>query len=1374
MRVLRGLFSTGMALWSATSLALAQSPADTAYQFRRLSPHDGLPAASVHAVLQDGRGFLWLGTYDGLVRYDGSEFRVSRHDPQDGFSLADNRVRSLCEDADGRLWIATEGGLDLWDRNLERFSHVQPDRALDVDLATAYARCLLTDRQGRMWVGTYGGGLLCLGPRQRRFERLPLASGATPGLEDSRVLALCEDHRGHLWVGTESGGLMELDPATGRGRGFMPDPANVESLISSNVRAICEDPDGVLWVGTDVGLAQLDAARTHFRKVPLDAEDASAAETPIIDALVVDREGRLWVGTDGSGLREYHRESHRFIAYRRVRNSPESLASDVIRTVYQDRQGDYWIGAYPDSVYYVNRLNAPFRTYRPIAGGTNTLSDETVNALLEADGGGLWVGTDKGGLNHLDPATGRWSAYQHDPLNPRSLGANGVQALCEDHQGRLWVGTWNGGLNRLDPATGTFRQYLPERGRTNALSNPHVWAIAEDAQQQLWIATSGGLNRYLPAVDGFVQYQPEPGNVRSLNHSNVKCLLVTRDGRLWVGTRAGLARRDPITDSWDRIRGGPEPGTGLSQITVVDLFEDRRGLIWIATQGDGIFRFDPATGATRNYRFADGLPSDVVRGILEDDHGRLWLATNNGLSRFDPQTGQFQTYGESHGLQGRQFQSLARVRLRSGDLLFGGTQGFSRISPGLLEASTHAPPVVLTRFDIFNATVKPGVAGSPLTRSITETSALSVSARASVLSLQFAALSYRAPELNQFAFKLEGFDRDWRKAGRERRATYTNLDPGRYRFRVKAANEEGVWNEDGAALDLIIVPRWWQTTWCRGGLALLLTGGLVTTGWGVANRRTGARLREAEREQRLAWERQRAAEALRASETRYRELFEHASDGISIVQDGKIMTLNARFAGMCGYPLEDVVGKALAGFIHPEDRPMVIQRHRQRLLGSEGLPSAYRFRVLRRDATPLWVELNTTAIQWEGQPATLNILRDVSERQRAEADRERLQAQLLQAQKMESVGRLAGGVAHDFNNMLQAILGNVDLALSDTPPAGNLRESLEEIQKAARRSADLTRQLLAFARKQTVSPKVLDLNETVGSMLKMLQRLIGEHLQLTWRPGPGLWPVKIDPSQIDQILANLTVNARDAIGQSGQVTIATANTLLDDASAPGHLDGAPGPYVMLAVSDTGCGISPETKAHLFEPFFTTKKVGEGTGLGLATVYGIVKQNGGHITVDSERGRGTTFRVYLPRAEAPVPAAALEEKARLPRGTETVLLVEDEEQILKLGVRMLQQQGYAVLAARLPAEAIPAVAQHPGPIHLLITDVVMPGMNGRELRDRVAATQPGLRCLFISGYTADVIAHQGVLEAGVEFLQKPFTLESLAWRVREVLDRPGQA
>ncbi|MFO7535866.1 MAG: response regulator [Kiritimatiellia bacterium] len=390
-------------------------------------------------------------------------------------------------------------------------------------------------------------------------------------------------------------------------------------------------------------------------------------------------------------------------------------------------------------------------------------------------------------------------------------------------------------------------------------------------------------------------------------------------------------------------------------------------------------------------------------------------------------------------------------------------------------------------------------------------------------------------------------------------------------------------------------------------------------------------------------------------------------------------------------------------------------------------------------------------------------------RRRAEEEKVKLETHLQQAQKMESVGRLAGGVAHDFNNILQAIIGNVEMALEDIPPGSPGRESLEEIRKCADRSAHLTRQLLAFARKQTISPKVLDLNEIVAGMLKMIRRLIGEQIEISWQPQPDLWPIMADPSQIDQILANLCVNAGDAIVGSGKVIIEMGNRTIDKAYCADHAGNSPGDYVRLAVIDTGSGMDPDTLQHIFEPFFTSKGVGRGTGLGLATVYGIVKQNEGFINVSSTPGQGTCFELFLPRTLSEATPALVREIEACPGGNETILLAEDEEPIRDIASRILEKLGYTVLPAESPVEALRLAEGHSGTIHLLLTDVIMPGMNGRQLSERIRAARPNIRCLFMSGYPSNIIALQGVLDEGVNFLQKPFSYDELARKVREVLD-----
>jgi len=517
---------------------------------------------------------------------------------------------------------------------------------------------------------------------------------------------------------------------------------------------------------------------------------------------------------------------------------------------------------------------------------------------------------------------------------------------------------------------------------------------------------------------------------------------------------------------------------------------------------------------------------------------------------------------------------------------------------------------------------------------------------------------------------------------------------------------------------------------------------------------------------------------LKKSEEFYRLLAENASDVIWLfdVAIGRFTYVSPSVERLLGYTAEEAVGQTLGQFLPSDAYQSIYETLQERIaryqLGDESRKVlTTEVDQLRKDGSLVSTEMVTTLLADEMRQVKMiiGVTRNITERKRMEKEGEKLQGQLLQAQKMESVGRLAGGVAHDFNNMLGVILAHSELAILGVDPSQRLHAHIKEIKKAAERSASLTRQLLAFARKQIISPRVIDLNEVVEGTLKMLRRLIGEDIDLAWLPGEISSQVKMDPSQIDQLLANLCVNARDAISGVGKVTIETRNVSLDDeycATNPGFL---PGEYVLLAVSDNGCGMKKETLNKLFEPYFTTKELGKGTGLGLATVYGIVNQNGGFINVYSEQGKGSTFKIYLPRYRGETETLQQEEPTEpVPRGQETILLVEDEQQMLEVTKMMLQNQGYTVLSTSRPKEAIRLAKQHKGKIDLLVTDVVMPAMSGKDLAKQLLSHYPDLKCLFMSGYTADTIAHHGVLDEGVHFIQKPFSIKDIAVKVREVL------
>ena len=510
-------------------------------------------------------------------------------------------------------------------------------------------------------------------------------------------------------------------------------------------------------------------------------------------------------------------------------------------------------------------------------------------------------------------------------------------------------------------------------------------------------------------------------------------------------------------------------------------------------------------------------------------------------------------------------------------------------------------------------------------------------------------------------------------------------------------------------------------------------------------------------------QRERAAARLRESEQRYRSLFEnnHAVMLITDPEDGRIIDANSAAESFYGWRRDEMRNKSLDDIAsapesgNADDLSAIRNDEAGYYMVKHGLA----------DGQQRYVEIYRGQITIEGRDLMYSIVHDVTEHKR-------LEEQLRQAQKMDAVGRLAGGVAHDYNNKLQAVLGFSEMAMHDAKDQPVVYGYLEEIRDAAKASAQLTLQLMAFARKQTVNPVVIGLNEAINRQLKMLKKLVGEDVKINWKPGDDLWSVMIDPSQLDQIMVNLALNARDAIPDVGMISIETQNLEIEKGTDIMNPDAKPGEYVMISVSDTGNGMSEEELEHIFEPFFTTKEVGKGTGLGLAMVYGVVSQNGGFIHVHSAPGEGTSFKVYLPRSvdvEEPVKEAKPESAPAPEPGDETVLLVEDEELVLDLVRKTLESYGYTVLSSSEPEEALEMAEKHQGKIDALVTDVIMPGMNGRALYEKISKIRPETKVLYMSGYTADAIIRRGVIEPGIDLLQKPFSGTAMASKLREVLD-----
>ncbi len=794
-------------------------------RFDRLSVQDGLSSATVPCLIQDSTGFIWLGTQDGLNRYDGHSFEVFKHEPGNPATLADNWVRALTEDASGDLWIATAAGLSRWRRATDTFVSYRHDPGDPASLSGDRVWSLLADRAGDLWVGTENAGLNRLARGAGAFERFRHDPGDPASLSDDRIRALHEDRSGRLWVGTLGGGLNLYDRETGTFERFRHDPDDPASLADDNVRSILEDHTGSLWVGTLGGLHRSvgDRSRPAFERFRHDPADPHSLSENRVRVLFEDRSGRLWIGTDG-GLDLLDRATGRLSHYRHRAEDPASLSIDRVVSIYQDRGGVLWVGTEGGGVNTWHSRTWSFSNDKVLP---SDLSSRYILSVALDSEGHLWLGTNGHGLDRLHRSTGAVRPFRHAPESPGSLSDDRIPALLVDRQDVLWVGTLAGGLNRYDPATETFERFAHDPGRGDSLGADGVMSLYEDREGTLWVGTyGGGLNRFDAETQTFVRHRHDPGDPRSLSDDKVSALAERAGGPLWVGTYGGgLNRFDRERGVFRRLRHDPHRRSSLSSDTVLALHLAPTGVLWVGTH-NGLNRLealDDGSGEAvfRSYFESDGLPSAVIYAVYSDARSRLWLATNKGISRFDPVTGAFKSFDVSHGLASDELNMGAHTQSPAGELIFGGIGGFNAFHPDRIEVNATVPPVALTSFSKLNRPVR-------LDRPVFDLSEIELDHRDHVVSFEFAALDYTAPARNRYRYRLDGFDSEWNDLGHRRRLTFTNLDPGGYVLRVQGSNNDGVWNEEGASIAIAVAPPPWRTWWAHALYALALAAATGT------------------------------------------------------------------------------------------------------------------------------------------------------------------------------------------------------------------------------------------------------------------------------------------------------------------------------------------------------------------------------------------------------------------------------------------------------------------------------------------------------------------------------------------------------------------
>ena len=1328
-------------------------------RFAQLSVENGLSQASVQAIVQDRDGYVWIGTQEGLNRYDGYRFVTYTHDARDPGSLANNWIWALHLDSAGDLWVGTDGGLDRVDPRTGRATHFRFTADDASSQPSDVVRDIAEDAAGFLWIGT-NGGLVRLDPRTGHMAWLAeLAAHAS--LASDHVRALRADARGYIWIGTDGAGTERLDPATGR----------VERLALADARGSDDRvrslavSGATLWIGTyEAGLIEADVesgAVRRYRHVPGDASSVSGNS---VRALFVDGAGQLWVGTDGEGLNRFASENEGFRRYRREAGDPKSLGDDHVVTMFQDRGGVIWVGTYVGTSRWNPAVGA-FETVSRRAGHDSGLSNDYVLSFAEAADGSVWIGTYGGGLNRWNRATDRFEHWHHDPADHSSLGDDRVFALVDD--GRyLWIGTRGAGLDRLDIAANRVRHFNTDASRPESLGADGVTTLLRDRRGRLWVGTyQAGLDRLDdPNADRFVHFRNRPNDATSLCSDHVLGLLEDDAGTLWVGTHGGgICSLDEASGTFTALRHDSTDSDSLSSDKAWSIDEDAAGNFWIGTQDGGLdlWRAADRRAGTNRFRRLDVDPrsaSVAVYGTAHDSSGRIWFSTNRGLGELDPHTARLRRFDVTDGLQSNEFNQGAVGRTRAGELLFGGISGFNVFLPESIALNAHQPDLVLTEVSRLGVPVD-------VEREQRSAGGLRFGYRDVLLTFEYAALDYTAPMANRYMHRLDGFDADWVADGAIRRATYTNLAPGAYTFEVKGANNDGVWSERPLRLSFEVLPAPWATWWARTGYALLaiLLFALVYRAHArrVAVAAQIQRANEALRheiDERLV--QQRALVSAKEQAQQYLDVVEAII--LSLDESGVILLVNQKGERVLGYAASDLVGKPFYETLVPAPARDDV-RARFANVAEYGYFEAP---IVTRAGEQRLIAWHGTAI-----PATADRPRGLLISGSDVTQVRNLERQMREAQKMEALGTLARGVAHDFNNILSAILGFAELSHAEVAPRSKVANYLERLGLSVQRARDLVKAILTFSRQARREVTATRVQTVVREALQLLRPTMPANIEIRTNLDESSPPVVADPAELHQLVMNLATNAYQAISPSGAqggaiaIDVEPFDVAAEDARK--HPGLAIGPHVRLSVVDTGKGMDETTMARMFEPFFTTKGPGQGSGLGLSVVHGIVTQIGGAIDVESKLGEGTRVTVLLPASARAVDVGAPSSSStsQLPRGNETIMFVDDEPSIVSIAREMLAALGYRLVTAADAQQALRELDRVGGDIDLLVTDQTMPGMLGIDLVRAIKARLPAVPALLMSG-AHDEQTNDPIV-AG--FLAKPFTLEELARTVRATLD-----
>ncbi len=1340
--------------------ASAQSPdVPTDPGRTRLHAIGELPFPEVRDVAQDDQSFIWFGVghhiQGGLVRYDGLEIKRYTNDPNDPNSLSHNAVHVTYVDNDGILWVGTNrGGLNRYNADTDDFTPYLHDPGDATSLPDDDIKVILQASDGTHWIGT-SGGLARLNVATGEFDTFAHEPDNPDSLPNSVVRTIAEDQAtGELWVGT-SAGLSVFDPDEGSFRNYRSDDSS--GLSDERIESLLQDSEGRWWVGTSDGLNRYDPDQNDFTRFFHDPEDPSTIGDSAVLNLLEDRYGRLWIG-HGTGLDLWDPETGTTVPFVDRSTYDEVLGSSQILALFEDRQGAIWIGTRQHGAARISPFATNIEYFRHDPADPTSLNSDFV-ARLDATDEGIWVVTDVG-VDFFDGT--EFTDYTEDlGLDGGWPGIFGV--LGSDDGNTVWLGTNDGRLIQVDLDTGERQEFnVPAPA-----DKTRIWPVAAAADGGVWFTAPWGYGVGVLRPTGDIELLIDDGvdddGPEQVYAFSSSTYFDAEAQHLWV-TGLGLARFDVTNQEVEVFSYDAEnPGSVVNQLWSVDRRDD--GSLWLASS-NGVHEFDPVNGEFVELHY-EPLPSPGSTDARFGPDGRLWVVSGPTLAGYDPTTGEtvvpsvdHETAATSHITEGNWVSS--KFVLGPDDVMYAPTldRGLVKFDPLSLSHNDEPPRVALTGFSIDGLAVDVDDNGG-ITPAVNRSERFELAHDQDTFSIEFAALNFEHPELNRYRYQLEGFDSDWHYVGADKRfASYTNVPPGDYTFRVQASNNSDVWSPDGLSVVISVAMPWYETGWARGAAVLALLA-LIVVVFRWRTRRQRERTRELEQQlverARHYEERGQLLAAVQQQSDRLQGILAAAPIGVVLLNPDLEIIVKNRFA------VNEIPGLSV---VSPQGQLEMVA----------GVPVS---ELLANDGTDAWIttrwgtgsdryviSMSVRSLDTrDGQPQGWVLLWD------DETDLHALEDRQATQDRLAAVGQFAAGIAHDVNNLLTVIGLNAEMLEHDSGLNDEHRRRVGHIVSRTGAASRIMTQILDYSRQGTLVEEVVDLHQLVSGQIGELIEVINPGVQIEYHGQEPAF-VRADPTQLERLLHNLVLNANDAVGERGTIRVAVDRTTgrppVDESHASLSAEAEYGDnqqdddqqdWVTLTVADDGAGIDSEVLPTIFEPFVTTKAAGHGSGLGLAQVAGIAAEHSGTVTVETEPGNGTSFCLMLPAAEVTEHASdrvpVLAGSSR--RGeAQRVLIVDDDEEILSLLEELFIDRGYRVVTANDGRAALGVWEQHQPAIDLVLTDLAMPEMDGWELLDRLDDRGAGLPVIVMSALAPRVPKNSNV----VAMLQKPIDSEQL--------------